>query len=108
MDALTIMWKSSPLYRFGISPNKLMDYMMAGKPIVQSLTAANDIVSDSGCGISVPSEDTNGLVSGIRRLLEMTPDERAEMGSRGRDYVVRHYEYCALASKWMDAFGPAF
>jgi len=49
MDGLYIGWRRSPLYTFGVSPNKLMDYMMSGKPVVHSIEGANDIVAESGC-----------------------------------------------------------
>ncbi len=35
MDVLFIGLKNESLYRFGISPNKIFDYMMASKPIIQ-------------------------------------------------------------------------
>ena len=41
-----------PLFRFGVSPNKLMDYMMAGKPVIFAIDAGNDMVADASCGIS--------------------------------------------------------
>lgn len=46
-----------PLFRFGIAPNKLMDYMMAGRPVLMAIDAGNDPVVDSGCGLSVKPED---------------------------------------------------
>ena len=52
MDALYLGWPKLPIYRFGISPNKLVDYMMAGKPVVHGVEAVNDPVADSGCGVS--------------------------------------------------------
>lgn len=33
MDVLYIGLQNQKLFKFGISPNKLMDYMMASKPI---------------------------------------------------------------------------
>jgi len=53
LDILYIGTKKQPLYRFGISPNKLIDYMMAGKPIIQAVKTYNDIVSEAKCGIPV-------------------------------------------------------
>ncbi|MEJ2719078.1 MAG: glycosyltransferase family 4 protein, partial [Deltaproteobacteria bacterium] len=34
MDALYIGWRKEPLYQLGIGANKLLDYMMAGKPVI--------------------------------------------------------------------------
>ena len=35
MDVLYIGLQKQSLFRFGISPNKMFDYMMAAKPIIQ-------------------------------------------------------------------------
>jgi len=56
MDILYIGLQRQSLFRFGISPNKLMDYMMAARPIVCAVDAGNDIVSEAGCGITIQPE----------------------------------------------------
>jgi glycosyltransferase involved in cell wall biosynthesis len=48
MDSLFIGWRKLPIYRFGINPNKLFDYLMAGKPVIHSVDAGNDMVKDAG------------------------------------------------------------
>jgi glycosyltransferase involved in cell wall biosynthesis len=102
MDALFIGLKRSPLFRFGISPNKLMDYMAAAKPVILAIQAGNDMVGESGCGLSVPPENSEALAVAIRRLMTIPRDERLAMGARGREYVVARHDYRVLARKFLD------
>ena len=102
MDILYIGWKNSPLYRFGISPNKLFDYMMAAKPIIHAVEAANDPVAESGCGISVSPENPVAIAEAIKKLFFMSAVERKEMGMRGREYVKINHDYKILAKRFLD------
>ena len=102
MDALFIGWKRIPLYRFGVSPNKLMDYMMAGKPVLQAIEAGNDLVAESGCGITVLPEDPKAIAQALEQLMEMTVEEREAMGARGREYVMANHDYRVLAHRFLE------
>ncbi|MCL4562619.1 MAG: glycosyltransferase family 4 protein [Chloroflexi bacterium] len=102
MDALYIGLKSESLFRFGVSPNKLLDYMMSAKPVLHSIEAGNDLVLESGCGVSVPAEDPAAIADAVRRLMQMTPGERKEMGLKGKAYVVQNHDYQYLARKFLD------
>ena len=73
MDVLLISLRRTPLFRFGISPNKLMDYMMAGRPIIQAIDAGNDMVSESGCGLTVPPEDPKAIANAVLQLMALGP-----------------------------------
>jgi len=95
-------WQRQPLYRFGISPNKLVDYMMAGLPVIHSVQAANDPVADASCGFSVPPEDPEALAEAVRRMSELRPEERVAIGKRGRDYVLKNQTYEVLAMRFID------
>jgi len=103
MDILYISLRKSPLFRFGISPNKLFDYMMAGKPIINAISAGNDLVAESGCGISIPPEDPVAIAEAIKKLIDMSPLEREEMGRRGREYVIKNHDYKVLAKRFLEA-----
>jgi len=98
-----IGWQRQPLYRFGVSPNKLNDYMMAGVPVIHAIAAGNDLVAKSGCGITIPPEDSQALVEAVREMMGKTPAERASMGKMGKAYVLAHHTYAVLATRFEEA-----
>lgn len=103
MDGLYISFARRRLYQYGISPNKIMDYMMAARPIVCAIQedVGNDLVADAGAGFSTPPEDPAAIAAAIRRLIAATPIQRAEMGQRGKAYVLRHHSYDVLAERFL-------
>jgi len=103
MDILYIGWRRSPLNRFGISPNKLFDYMMAGKPIIHAIEAGNDLVRESGCGISIPPEDPYVVAEAIKKLMSISSSEREGIGRRGKEYVIDNHDYKILVKKFLEA-----
>jgi glycosyltransferase involved in cell wall biosynthesis len=104
MDALYIGLKRNPLFKFGISPNKLFDYMMAAKPIIQAVEAGNDPVAVSGCGISIAPESAEELAGAVRRLMQMDPSERKGMGALGKQYALENHDYRVLAQTFLEQF----
>ena len=102
-DIAYIGWKRQPLYRFGIAPNKLMDYMMAGGPVLHSVEAGNDPVAEAGCGLTVAPESPEAVVQGLRQLATLSPGARRAMGERGRQFVLAHHSYPVLARKFLEA-----
>jgi len=102
-DIAYIGWQRVPIYRFGIAPNKLMDYMMAGRAVLHSVEAGNDPVAEAGCGLTVAPESPAAVAEGLLGLAARTPDERAAMGARGRAFVIAHHSYRVLAQRFIDA-----
>lgn len=102
-DCLYIGWTKSPLYRFGISPNKIYDYMMSGRPIVHAVDAANDPVMDAGCGISCAPENVEALVGAIMRMHDMPIKVRRDMGRRGHEFVLKNNLIPDLSRKFLEA-----
>ena len=103
MDALYIGLQRQPLFRFGVSPNKLMDYMMAAKPVIFAIDAPNDMVAEAGCGVSVPPEDSGAIAKAAGTLAALPAEELRKMGLRGREYILQHNEYDVLAQKFLEA-----
>jgi glycosyltransferase involved in cell wall biosynthesis len=107
MDALFIGLQRQSLFRFGISPNKLMDYLMASKPVVCAIEAGNDIVGDAHCGFTIKPEDPYAIIDAIKRLMALTPMERKEMGENGKRYVLTHHDYRVLAEQFLKIMAEA-
>ncbi|NOT86430.1 MAG: glycosyltransferase family 4 protein [Methylococcaceae bacterium] len=92
-----------PLFRFGISPNKLMDYMMAGKPIVMAIKAGNDPVAEAKCGFTVAPGNPEEIRDAILALVAMSPSEREAMGGSGKRFILAEQTYPVLAKKFIHA-----
>jgi glycosyltransferase involved in cell wall biosynthesis len=103
IDIAWIGWQRMPLYRFGIAPNKLMDYMMAGCVVLHAVEAGNDPVAEAGCGLTVEPESAQATAEGLRRLAALPADERRAMGQRARAFVLAHHTYPVLARRFLDA-----
>lgn len=107
VDIGYIGWRREPLYRFGIAPNKLMDYMMANLPILHSVEAANDPVADADCGISVEPESSESVARGLLELAALGTDQLKRVGVRGRPFVTKNYLYKNLAETFICALSEA-
>jgi glycosyltransferase involved in cell wall biosynthesis len=96
---------ASPLYQYGISLNKLYEYMMAGACVLFAGAADvfNDLAAETGCGVSVDHAIPDDIAGGMARLYRMTPLQRAEMGQQGMDYCQQHFSYRVLAERYETA-----
>ena len=103
LDVAYIGWLRVPIYRFGIGPNKLMDYMMGGCAVLHSVDAGNDPVAEAGCGLTVAPESPAAVADGVRRLAALPATERRAMGERGRAFVLATRTYPVLARRFIEA-----
>jgi glycosyltransferase involved in cell wall biosynthesis len=76
--------------------------MMAGRPIIHAVEAGNDLVKESGCGISIPPEDPVAIAEATKKLMSMSPQELEEMGKRDREYIINSHDYRILAKKFLE------
>jgi glycosyltransferase involved in cell wall biosynthesis len=98
-DACYVGFRHSPLYRFGVSPNKLYDYMAAGRPILLASDAANRPVDEADCGRTIPPEDPVALATAIRDLAARPPEELDRLGQNALAYVRGRHDYAVLARR---------
>jgi glycosyltransferase involved in cell wall biosynthesis len=73
-------------------PNKIFDYMAAGKPVIVSdAIPAARIVRETGCGLVYSSADPGSLAAVVDRMAD--PAVRQRMGMAGRDAVESKFNW---------------
>ena len=99
-DCLIFPLKDTPVFRFGISSNKLFDYMAAKKPIIFASNSINNPVKDAGGGLTIPPEDSKALADAILEIFNMGSVEREKMSENAYDYVEKNHAIPVLVDKF--------
>jgi len=85
--------------RFGISCNKLFDYMAAAKPVLASYHTDYDPVEAANCGITVVPGDARAIADAILWMHAHSADA-LEMGRRGRSYFDAEHDFRHIAERY--------
>lgn len=105
-DLLYFSVHISKVWRFGQSLNKVIDYMLAGKPIVASYTGFPSMINEAGCGTYVKAGDADALRKEIVRYFDLPKSERQSIGLRGSEWIRKHRNYQALALEYLKILLP--
>jgi glycosyltransferase involved in cell wall biosynthesis len=80
-------------------PNKVFDYMAAGRPIVLAIDGViREVIEAAECGIFVQPGDPQALAQAISDLAG-DKEKARRMGMRGPGYLERQFNRSALAEK---------
>lgn len=72
-------------------PNKIFDYMAAGRPTILAIDGViREVLDAANGGIFVPPGDIDRLAGAMVYLADH-PQQARQMGKNARDYVVRHF-----------------
>ncbi len=83
----------SPKNKTPVVPGKILGYMAAGLPVVAFLNQESDgheIISKSGCGYSVVSDNLNNIISVISKVYDNKNQCKA-LGESGFNYVKNNF-----------------
>ncbi len=84
-----------------ISPLKLWEYLACERPVVAHHVPGLEILETEHVGRTVTTGDASAFASAIQSLLG-DEKERAEMGLRGRELVLREHTWIAVAKRITD------
>ena len=90
----------SSVWQFGQSLNKIIDYMLSGKPIIGSYSGYPSMINEAGCGQFVPAENVPALKHAILLNSNMPKHELEAMGARGKAWLSAERQYGTLAKRY--------
>lgn len=98
-DACIAILKPIELYKTTY-PNKVFDYMAAGKPVLLAIDGViREVVEAAQAGIFSEPGNPDSLAVNIL-WIKHNPAKAQKMGSRGRAYVSEHFSRAVLAEKF--------
>ena len=102
MDVLYIGWQETNLYKYGVSANKIFDYLLAEKPILWSGNIGNNPVLEAQAGLAASSQPAD-IAGAIRKMVAEDSHHLAQWGRNGSAYVRDKHNYRNLAEKFINA-----
>jgi glycosyltransferase involved in cell wall biosynthesis len=100
-DACIAILKPIEMYKTTF-PNKVFDYMAAGKPVILAVDGViREVVENAEGGIAVHPGDPEGLSQAVLQLAD-DPALVHRMGCKGRAYVEKNFDRSILAAKLME------
>ena len=89
-----------PAFAAWTAPNKLMDGLAAGRPVISNAPGdAARLLTEGGAGIAVAPGDAAGLAAALISLVQ-DPARRAAMGTAARSLAVRQHDRRLLAARF--------
>jgi glycosyltransferase involved in cell wall biosynthesis len=105
-DALLVSLRRDASFAVTV-PAKLQSSLAIGRPILAALEGEGArVVRESGAGVVVEQESGEALAAGALSLLRAGTSAREEMGRRGRDYAMQHFDRDTLVARldvWLRA-----
>lgn len=99
-DVVYLSTFRSEVWSYGQSLNKIIDYMLSGKPVVASYSGYPSMINEANCGFFIPAEDPKSLAETILQLHATPENERSAIGKRGRDWLIENRNYKRLGKEF--------
>ena len=98
-DVLFFPLADSPVFKYGISSNKLFDYLGSKVPIIFASNSKNNPIKDADAGISIEADNVYAIVEAVKRLKGLDLSERKRFGENGFVYVSNNFSIPVLVDK---------
>ena len=110
---VALLRRVSVVTEYGMSMNKVYEYLGAARPVVFAVEALNDPIAEARAGLSIPPEDARALADALLTLYHTPLEERRAMGRRGHELARSQFStevigerFEAILSEVMDGLAP--
>src|SRR5690606_37171018 len=91
-DACLFTLADVKTFDYGVSPNKLFEYMAAGKPILCAASGeVARLIEDHAMGLVSKPEDGTALAENAVKMARMSPEKLSQMGNMAKKVFERSY-----------------
>ncbi|MEA3352454.1 MAG: glycosyltransferase family 4 protein [Campylobacterota bacterium] len=98
-DLLYVGLKNLPLYRYGMSMNKIFDYMASKRAILFVSNIEDNIIETSNSGIVIKSYQIQDIVKAIIELSKEDTNYLEQFGANGHTYLKQNFDIKVLVDK---------
>ena len=99
-DLLYFAATPSKVWKYGMSLNKLTDYLLAARPILASYSGFPSVLNEAECGRFIPAGEPRALLEALETFRNMPSAARSAMGAKGRDWFFQHRTWQKLADNY--------
>ncbi len=103
-DVLYLSWRNLDLYKYGVSANKIFEYMFAKKPVLMSCNIPKNIIEVSNCGLTSMPENRGDIKEKIIEMAQWSEAQRSEKGQNGYSCLTSKFTYEKLAQDYITVF----
>lgn len=97
-DATIIVGQHDSMSKYGMSANKVFDYMAAGKPIISNLDVGYDKILKYNCGIVIPDGDGTEIADAVLKVKNLNSEEYCTM-CKNAELAALQFDYKTLSNK---------
>jgi glycosyltransferase involved in cell wall biosynthesis len=97
-DVNIMHWEKSGIMRFGMSANKIFEYLASGKPVLNDVSSRYDVIKRHNAGITIDSQEPGAIAEALSAMKDWPEGKRKAVGQNARlaacDYDFKNLTKC--------------
>ena len=89
---------SDRVSEYGLSMNKMFDYMASGRPTISNIQTQFDILEENRCGLTIGAGNADEMAKAVLRFYEMEDSEYEEYCENAKE-AVKQYDFKYLTDE---------